>query len=340
MKKLLFEKKDETLSGLADLKHDTKDFKSRMISAERDKLISIKPLYLLAQSLLPKLNLSHQNIQYYASLVDYYTTYDLRKELKSEQTYLYLLCYIQQRYLHLNDNLMDAFFIHLKQFEGEIKEKAQEAYSEYAISKQSELSVMKQLARLFVMPELSNEVNFGEVRKTAFTIIPEEELRHKVSMDGEKELKAIDFQWKMIDKHFHRYKLQLRPLMMAIDFSSTAPDSPWLAAITWLKEIFDADKTINKYPVIESPEKTRPKRLHPYLFDTNAKGEQKFHGDRYEFWIYRQMKKRLKAGELYLIRQRPSSVTATRNKFRKRKRGVSAAIGHPRIKKPNQKIIG
>jgi len=119
-------------------------------------------------------------------------------------------------------------------------------------------------------------------------------------MNDGKELKAIDFQWKMVDKHFHRYKLQLRPLMMAIDFSSTTSDSPWLTAITWLKDIFDADKTINKYPVTDCPEKTRPKRLQPYLFDTNAKGEQKFHGDRYEFWIYRQMKKRLKAGELYL----------------------------------------
>jgi hypothetical protein len=112
LKKLLFEKESETLSGLADLKQDTKDFKARMISAERDKMLEIKPLYLLAQSLLPKLNLSHQNIQYYASLVDYYTTYDLRKMLKPEQTYLYLLCYIQQRYLHLNDNLIDAFYIH------------------------------------------------------------------------------------------------------------------------------------------------------------------------------------------------------------------------------------
>jgi TnpA family transposase len=300
LKKLLFEKEAETLSGLADLKQDTKDFKARMISAERDKMLLIKPLYLLAQSLLPKLNLSHQNVQYYASLVDYYTTYDLRKELKSEQTYLYLLCYIQQRYLHLNDNLIDAFFINLKQFEGELKEKSQEAYSEYAISKQSELSVMKELARLFVTPELSNEVNFGEVRKAAFAIIPEDDLRNKVSVDGGKELKAIDFQWKMVDKHFHRYKLQLRPLMMAIDFSSTASDSPWFAAVTWLKKIFDADKTLNKYPVTDSPEKTRPKRLQPYLFDMNAKGEQKFHGDRYEFWIYRQMRKRLKAGELYL----------------------------------------
>jgi len=55
LKKLLFEKENETLSGLADLKQDAKDFKARMISAEREKLITIKSLYLLAQSLLPKL---------------------------------------------------------------------------------------------------------------------------------------------------------------------------------------------------------------------------------------------------------------------------------------------
>lgn len=297
---LIFEEKTKTLSGLADLKQDTKDFKARMISAERDKMLAIKSLYHLAMSILPKLNLSHQNIQYYASLVDYYTVYDLRKKLKSEQTYLYLLCYIQQRYLHLNDNLIDAFNVHLKQFEGELKEKAQDAHSEYAIGKQSELATMKKLAKLYVKQDLSNETSFGEVRKEAFAIMPEEELRKKVLNDDEKELKLIDFQWKMVDKHFHRYKLQLRPLMMVIDFSSSIPDSPWFAAIKWLKTIFDADKSINKFPVTDSPEKTRPKRLQEYLFDTNAKGEQKFHGDRYEFWIYRQLKRRLKAGELYL----------------------------------------
>ncbi len=295
---LLFEEETETLSGLADLKQDTKDFKARMISGEREKMIAIKPLYQLAMTILPKLNLSHQNIQYYASLVDYYTVYDLRKKLKSEQTYLYLLCYIHQRYLHLNDNLMDAFGISLKQFEGELKEYTREAWAEYAISKQSDLADMKKLVHLYIKPELSDETSFGEVRKEAFEIMPEEDLRNKVL--NEKELKPLDFQWKMIDKHFHRFKLQLRPLMMAIDFSTSIPDSPWFTAITWLKTIFGADKTLQKFPVTDSHEKTRPKRLQAYLFDTNAKGEKKFHGDRYEFWIYRQLKKRVKAGELYL----------------------------------------
>lgn len=197
---------------------------------------------------------------------------------------------------------MDAFCLHLKQFEGELKEKTKEAYADYAVSKQTDSFVMRKLARLFINNDVPDQISFGDVRKKAFaTIIPEDELRNKIPNDeDEEELQPIDFQWKLVDALFHRYQLQLRPLMMAIDFSSTATDSPWLAAITWFKELFSANKTINQYPVTASPEKTRPKRLEKYLFDINAKGEQKFRADRYEFWIYRQLKKRLKAGELYL----------------------------------------
>lgn len=298
---LIFEKEAETLSGLANLKKDTKDFKTRMISAEREKMLLIKPLYLLTKSLLPQLNLSQKNIQYYASLVDYYTVYDLRKKLKSEQTYLYLLCYIWQRYLHLNDNLIDAFCFQIKQFEQDLKEKTHEAYTDYVIRKQTDFFVIQKLAKLFVKKDLSDHISFGDVRKEAFsTIISEDELRNKVLNEPDEKLLPIDFQWKLVDSMFHRYKLQLRPLMIAIDFSSTATDSPWIAVITWLKEIFMAEKNITQYSVTASPEKTRPRRLEKYLFDTDTKGELKFHADRYEFWIYRQIKKRLKVGDLYL----------------------------------------
>lgn len=241
LQQLLFE--EETLSGLADLKQSAKDFKARMISAEREKFLSIKPLYKLAKELLPKLKLSQQNIQYYASLIDYYTVYDLRKKLKSEQTYLYLLCYIMQRYHQLNDNLIDAFCFNIKQCEDELTENSKEAYAQYAIDKQNELSIMKQFAHLFVKKDLSNQLQFGEVRKKAFsTILPEEELLDKFSMANEKELKEIDFKWKAVDSLFHRYKLQLRPLVMAMDFSSTIKDSHWLSAISWLKKVFQAEK--------------------------------------------------------------------------------------------------
>ena len=300
LQKLLSEKEAETLSGLADLKQDTKDFKSRMISAEREKQLSIKPLFQLAKLILPKLNLSQQNIHYYASLIDYYDIYELRK-LKPEQTWLYLLCYLSQRYLHLNDNLIDAFCMHLKQFEAELKEAAKVAYSDYAVSKQTDNFIMRKLSRLFINKEFRNNITFGRVRKQVFkTIISEKELLEKLPDENEEELQPTDFYWKLVDSLFHRYQLQLRPLMMAMDFSSTNADSPWLAAVMWLKEIFSDKKTINQYPVSESPEKTRPKRLEKYLFETNSKGKKKFRADRYEFWIYRQIKRRIKSGDLYL----------------------------------------
>jgi len=340
LQKLLLEKETETLSGLADLKKDTKDFKARMISAEREKLLLIKPLYQLAKSLLPTLNISQQNIHYYASLVDYYDVYELRKKLKFEQTYLYLLCYLSLRYLQLNDNLIDAFFLSLKQFEAELKEKTKDAYTDYAVSKQIDSFVMRRFARLFINQEIHDQISFGDVRKKAFeTIIPEEELRHKIPEENEEDLKPIDFQWKLVDALFHRYQLQLRPLMIAIDFSSTTADSPWLKVITWFKEIFGANKKINQYPVAVAPEKTRPKRLEKYLFNTNAKGEKKFHDSRYEFWIYRQLKKRLKAGEIYLADSIQNRSLQQELHSAKEKEALVEPLDIPALRKPIKTLL-
>ena len=81
LRQLLLE--EETLSGLAVLKQDAKDFKARMMTTERDKLEMIKPIFLIAKTLLPCLNLSKQNIHYYASLINYYSIHELRTKLTS-----------------------------------------------------------------------------------------------------------------------------------------------------------------------------------------------------------------------------------------------------------------
>jgi hypothetical protein len=84
--------RDDTLSELAALKQDAKDFGWRQMVKEREKLSKLQPLYRIAKVLLPKLAISQQNLHYYASLGNFYTIYDLR-HLKHEQTHLYLLCY-------------------------------------------------------------------------------------------------------------------------------------------------------------------------------------------------------------------------------------------------------
>lgn len=96
--------RDDSLSELSALKQDAKNFKFNMMTLERKKRETLKPFYQLAKELLPKIKISKQNIFYYASLANYYTTYELRN-LPSWLTQLYLLCYAWQRYQQLNDNL-------------------------------------------------------------------------------------------------------------------------------------------------------------------------------------------------------------------------------------------
>gem|GEM_PF-3215386 len=67
----------------------------------------LEPLHRIAKALPLKLGVSQQNLLYYASLANFYTVHDLRN-LKPEQTYLYLLCYAWQRYRQFTDNLVDA----------------------------------------------------------------------------------------------------------------------------------------------------------------------------------------------------------------------------------------
>ena len=54
-------------------------------------------------------------------------------------------------------------------------------------------------------------------------------------------------------------------------------------------------------PLAECPAATLLKRLRPYLLTFSADGKPcGLHADRYEFWLYRQVRKRFQSGELYL----------------------------------------
>jgi len=71
--------KDNTLSDLAALKQDAKNFKPNMMKTELKKFSKLKPFYVMAKGLLPVFGLSQQNIQYYASLANYYSIHELRE---------------------------------------------------------------------------------------------------------------------------------------------------------------------------------------------------------------------------------------------------------------------
>ena len=65
--------------------------------------------------------------------------------------------------------------------------------------------------------------------------------------------------------------------------------------------MFAKQQRLSQRPLDECPAATLPKRLRPYLLMFDAEGTPTgLHADRYEFWLYRQVRKRFQAGELYI----------------------------------------
>ena len=292
--------RDETLSELAALMQDAKDFGWSQMVKEREKRARLEVPYRITKVLLPRLAISQQNLLYYASLANFYTVHDLRS-LKSEQTHLYLLCYAWQRYRQLTDNLVDALGYHMKRLEDESKTLANKAFVAEQTRHQRETERVGRLLLLYVDETVADATPFGDVRRRAFKIMTKDALQVAGQRMSTKPISMLALRWKMIDKLAGRIQRHLRPLYAVLEFSSVEPDNPWLAALVWARGVFAKRQRLSQRPLAECPEATLPSRLRSYLLTFNEAGEPTgIHASRYEFWLYRQLRKRLQSGEIYL----------------------------------------
>lgn len=297
-------KNESTLSELAALKQDIKSFSFSMMKRERTKYDILKPLYTIAKEILPYLEISQQNITHYASLIHYYTIYDLER-FEDEQTYLYLLCYTFRRYQQINDNLIEAFAFQVKDIEKEIKAKAVPPAEDIQMKTEQQVG---RLLLLYVDESLSDLLIVSDMRKRAFEILPKEAIRSV----GEKMVKKPQDKqnrlWKERDKAASRYKYQIRPLFRKINFESQKPDNTLLKAIHWLQNIFEKKKLLSQQPLCKFPCQFISKRFEPYLFSINDKGEKIVLVNRFEIFVYLQISKQMETGSIYVtnsIRYRP-----------------------------------
>ncbi|MFY9225326.1 MAG: Tn3 family transposase [Blastocatellia bacterium] len=291
---------EDTLSQLAAIKQDAKHFGFQMMVSERHKRATLESFYHIAKALLPKLDISQQNRNYYASLANYYTIYDLRR-FKSGQTYLYLLCYASQRYQQLSDNLVAALGYHMKKLEDQTKEISKQQFYAAQANKHQESPRVGRLLLLYVDDTLDDSTLFGTVRQQAFTILPKDVVLSTGQQLCNKTPLQMQLRWQAVDKVTALCKKHLRPLYMALEFSSTSAQNPWLEALGWMKTVFSSQQKLSQRSLNEIPKDTIPKRLQAYLMNIDKDGKPlDLQGERYEFWIYRQIRKRLNNGELYL----------------------------------------
>ncbi|MFT5446565.1 MAG: TnpA family transposase [Gammaproteobacteria bacterium] len=282
---------DHGLHTVTSLKHDPRDFSHKQLLTEIERGEQIRPLFAVAQRIITQAELSFESVRFYASLVDYYTVYKL-KRMNLGMARLYLLCFARDRYQRLNDHLLSAFCALVRRYAEKAAQATRERVYLHRRQANEDLERGVNILRLFLDPKVSGERPFAEVRAHAAALLPSERLISLCEhLSGDGALDELSYEWQAIDAVMPMVKRNLRPLLRFLTFTGASSQQPLLEAIGAMAEAF---RLGGRLPMISPPVGLVPDRHRGHLF--NASGV--LVRDRFEFMLYRLLRDRLEAGDI------------------------------------------
>jgi len=252
----------------------------------------------VARRIVPHLDISREGITYYSELASYYSVFRL-KQLDTWIVYLYLLCFVVHRYQRFNDHLLTCFIHLVKQYSDEAKATAKRAVYEYRGLSNLDLPKAGEVLKLFTA-EYESTTPFCTVQEQAFALLDRQRLTRVAEyISNEANCDEMAFEWEHIDSMARRFKQHLRPLFRAIDLSATRVNAPIQEAIHFLKTAFQKDCSLRQVESGDFPTDFFPVRDKRYLYQRNDTDQKHLIPDRYEFLVYRLVRKLLEAGDLF-----------------------------------------
>lgn len=320
------------------LRREPKDFSYGQIKEEIRKKEQMTPLYHMAESVIPRLDISSESIKYYASLVGYYSVYKLKRFEKTEAL-LYLLCFIFHRYQKANDNLIDCLNHYMRHYWDSARKSARERI--YLSQKETGENIRKagKALEVFLDDSMDATTPIAVVREQAFTILEREKLsqaaRHMTS--GTAALDEITCQWEYVDTVSSQFKKRVRPLVQSIDFATVSNSETLLQATHFLKAAFSKGIPLNRQTTHQFPMRCIRNNTRRYLFEhTEDRGKQIVSG-RYEFQIYRLLRDNLEAGNISCrdsVRYRSLEDELVDDRTWENKEQLIAEAGLPTLQQP------
>ncbi len=281
------------------LKRSPKDFGPREMKREINRGEQIQPLYQLGKQFIPKLDISNEGVNYYASLVGYYTVFRL-KQLDEYLVYLYLICFAYHRYQQFQDNLINYLIYQVKQYLQEAKTDAEIRISQYRLDYHRHLPQAGRVLGLFVDDTIAPDTPFRQVQSRAFTLLDRSKLNRVVNqIMNDAVLDERQLRWDYIDGKVMEFKGRLRLILQNVSFASSTPNDALLEAVTFLREAYEAKKALWHFPLKKIPTTFIPETMHRYLYDKDANGEKTLLHDRYEFLVFRLLRNQLEAGDIF-----------------------------------------
>lgn len=289
---------DHTFYNITELKFDPKYFRKKEMELEIRKLAICAKIYKFSKILLPKTKISRKNIIYYSDLAKVYTVYRL-KHITKELSYFYLICYINQRYEHIVNNLIKGFNYYVDKYVNEAKKYAAKNVVEINVDLEQHKVPIGRLMQLFTDDEIM-KLSGKKIRAKAFKIMPKEEL---LTISGNllnstptrKDLET-KLNWEYHKNNYRCILINIRPLFLAINFESKKGLKDLLKAISFLQKHFKKNKNLDGLTINDCPtQHIKTTKLLDYFTEEKAHTKkQKLNIYQYEFYIYKLIRKNFK----------------------------------------------
>jgi TnpA family transposase len=297
---------DDNSYILTLLKKEPKDFSHKQISREITKQKRLKPIYDFANCFLPLLEVSDDNINYYAAFVEYYSIFSIRRFSKL-LAYIYLICFVYHRYQRINDNLANTFIYHVRKYEAAAKLASKNSIYELRMENNQQLGNTGKILDLFVDDKISDETPFGEVRQLAFSLLEKNKFSTVTTYISKTGFDQVELEWKASEKLSPTFKKNIRPILMSLDFVSTSKKDSLIDAVSFLKLRIEEKKALSGIAPDLFPKGFINRKLKRYIIQ---KKKIKVHGslrkfteirtNRYEFLVYSLLRQSLASGDIYI----------------------------------------
>lgn len=288
------------LYEITHLKRDPRHFGTKEIAREIERGEQMQPLYQMAHRVLPHLNISNESIKYYASLINYYSVFQM-KQRADNLIQVYLLCFIYHRYQAYQDNLIVTLLYHVKRYLDQARLVGQEMVYEQRMTYTKNLRRAGRVLQLLTdQKRFSNTDSIGELRQQANKIINPNDLKDlALHLTEQALIDEVGFRWQHIDTLARSFKLRLRPLLRVFTLETSTSYSPLQEAIQFVQPIFRKYHALTQYDEADFPTGIISSHLKKYLYAINEQKQKRLLVDRYEFLIYRLIREEIEAGRLF-----------------------------------------
>jgi TnpA family transposase len=290
---------DDIFYNLTLLKKDPKSLTPKEMRKELAKQQCITEIYNQSKLIIPNLNISRKKLQYYADLAEYYSVYSL-KRMKLDKVRLYLLCFVWQRFIKVNDHLITYFIYKTESYIKEAKDYGIagvfKAKLEYDENKQEAGKILKIIS--------NDKIADNMVRPEAFKIVPKDKFNQFSDNVAKTSFDEIPYHFECYAKRYNAIKLNLRPIFSNITLTHKK-ESHLKAAIEFFNSCINSSKKIEDQSMDKIPLSFIPKKFKSYISNkrpikVNNKVERMSHidGNLYEVMLYIELQKAIKAGNV------------------------------------------